>query len=182
MIEVYERSAKDGYTAQDLVKNDGNWTGILLAYGLAQPRKGTTGGCDVEQIEPPTDDKDVQEEAVEEDSGQYDLEDDASSDDPEEGTVAGNPDASHEETTEEVPPVTDDQIGAAETFVSAVGGLEHAARTLLASSVRSGDRAAVKSTVTEVVRAARAILTPSEIGEIVIVGNAEAKGITVVSI
>ena len=93
----------------------------------------------------------------------------------------GEPEA-EEAAEEELPPVTDDQIGAADAFVSAVGGLEHAARALVARSVKKGDKDGVKSTIAEAVRAARAVLTPSEISEIVIVGSTKAKGIQWVSV
>ena len=62
-------------------------------------------------------------------------------------------------------------------FIETTGGLAHAVRALVAKSVRASDREAVKGMLTEAVRAARAVLTPSEISEIVIVGNGQAKGI-----
>jgi hypothetical protein len=68
-------------------------------------------------------------------------------------------------------PVTEDEIGAADSFVAMVGGMEHAVRALIARSIKSGDKDAVKNAVAEVVRAARAVLTPSEITEIVTVSN-----------
>jgi hypothetical protein len=78
--------------------------------------------------------------------------------------------------------VTEEQLIAADSFVAAVGGMGHAARALVAGSIKSGDRDAVKGAVAEVVRAARAILTLSEITAIVIVGNAKEKGFKGVSV
>jgi hypothetical protein len=68
----------------------------------------------------------------------------------------------------ELPAVTDDQIGAAVSFVAAVGGVKHAARALFASSFKGGGKDAVKETLVEVLRAAHAVLTPSEIAAIVV--------------
>ena len=176
MIEVYERSAEDGYTAPDLVANYRNWTGILLAYGLAQPRKGIAGGCVVEQLEAPEDDVEgdaVEDDFVEETAEGEDLEDDSDESEAELPSCEAV-----EIAEEEIPPVTADEIVAADAFVSAVGGVQPAARALIARC--GGDKEVVKNTVTEVVQAASAVLTPPEITEIVIVGN--AKGIKWVSV
>jgi hypothetical protein len=180
MIEVYERAAKNGHSAQVLVEKYGNWTGILLAYGLAKPQKNKVGGYDSEQREPPEENKGNTDDKGS-DNGESDGKfDDDTNDDADEGE---SPDPDPEETADaELSPVTDDQFSAAEAFVSAVGGLEHAIRVLVARSIKSGEKDAVKSIVAEVVRAARALLTASEINEIVIAGNAQAKGFRVVSL
>lgn len=87
-------------------------------------------------------------------------------------------DAKPEVTAEEaLLPVTADQIGAADTFVGAVGGVQHAVRVLIVKSANSGDKDAVKGALAEAVRAARAVLTPSEITAVVIVGAAKEQGI-----
>ena len=184
MIEVYERSAKDGHAAQDLVENYGSWTGILLAYGLAQPRKSPAGGCVVEQLEPPAadEDDDVQGDAVEDDGAEEEpkdeeLDEDTDSDESQDESPNAEPEEAAEE---ELPPVTDDQVVAADTSVAAVGGLEHAARALIARSIKSGDKEGVEDALSEMVRAARTLLTPAEITEIVIVGN--ARGVKWVSV
>ena len=185
MIEVYERATKDGYTAQDLVEDYGTWTGILLAYGLAQPRKGTGGGCTVEQIEPPAeDDDDADEVVIEKDLDEEGSDGESPEDETDEGESENeSPDAEPEEAAEEEPPaVSEDQIIAADAFVIAVGGVPHAVRALVARSIMSGDKDAVKTVLTEVVRAARALLTPAEITEIVIVGAAAERGIKWVAV
>jgi len=180
MAEIYERATEDHLSAEDLADKYSTWTGILMAYGLAQPRNTASGGSVVEQLEPPDDDEDATEhegvdnDLVEGNPEGEDLDDGLDEGEPEDDL----PDAAPQETAEEEPPpVTDDQVAAADTFVGAVGGLEHAARALIARSVRAGDREAVKGTLAEAVRAARAVLTASEISEIVIVGNGKAKGI-----
>ncbi len=186
MIEVYERSAKDGYTAQDLIDNYGNWTSTLLGYGLAKPRKNKVGGHDTEYLEAPKEnDDDVRDDGVEGDFDGADVdygdgsEGDAEEDESDDESADAEPDGIAEE---EIPPVTADQIGAADTFVAAVGGLTHAVRVLITKSVNGGDKDAVKGAVAEAVRAARAVLTPAEITEIVIVDNCKAKGIDLVSV
>ena len=83
---------------------------------------------------------------------------------------------------EELPPVTDDQIAAADSFVAAVGGLEQAARALVARSIKGGGNDGLKSVMAATVRAASELLTPSEIAEIAIVDSARAKGIQWVSV
>jgi len=181
VVEVYEAATLDGMNEYDLVDRYSNWTGILLAYGLAKPRKNNVGGCVVERLEPPAEDDDTQDEDDD------DLDEEDSDDEPEsdldDDTEEDPSDADPPETAEdEPPPVTDDQIGAADAFVSAVGGLAHAVRVLITKGANSGDRQAVKDAVAEAVRTARAILTPSEIAEIVIVGNCKAKGIDLVSV
>ena len=182
VVEVYEAATRDGLKADDLVDQYSTWTGILLACGLAKPRRNKVGGCVVERIEPPSDDEDdVQGDVVEgdlvvEDPDGEDLEDDLDESDDE------SPYAEPEGITEEIPSVTEDQIGAADLFIAAVGGLEHAARALIARSIKCDDKDAVKGAVAEMVRAARAVLTPSEITEIVIVGNAVGKANTVMTV
>ena len=178
MAEVYERATADHLTAQDLADRYSTWTGILLAYGLAEPRKSASGGCVIEQVEPQAEDdgdtEDVDNEIVEKDHEDEDLEDGLDEGESEDDL----PDTPSEKTAEEqLPPVTDDQVAAADTFLSVAGGLAHAVRVLMSKSVSSGDREAVKGTVAEVIRMARALLAPSEIAEIVIVGNAREKGI-----
>jgi hypothetical protein len=123
---------------------------------------------------------DGDEETVEDDGV---PEDDRQSEEEEDGGEYHDTEAERQEVVgEELPPVTDDHIEQADAFVGAVGGPEHAARALVARSVRSGDKDGVKITVAEVVRAANALLTSAEIGEIVIVGNAKEKGIKWVSV
>jgi hypothetical protein len=185
MAEVYERAMAQGLTTQDLADRYGNWTGVLLGYGLVKPRKSKGGGHVVEPLEPPVEEEDG--------GGGDDIDDDDPGDDPQDEPEDGdaeedgddqepNAGAHDPEPEDEPPPVTDDQIVAADAFVSAVGGLEHAARALIATSIKSGDKDAVKGTLAEVVRAARAVLTPSEITTIMIIGTPKEKGIQVMTV
>ena len=90
-------------------------------------------------------------------------------------------DEPQEVVEEELQPVTDEQIAAADSFVAAVGGLEQAARALVARSIKGGGNDGLKSVMAATVRAASELLTPSEIAEIAIVDSARAKGILWVS-
>jgi len=184
VIEVYERATADGHSARDLAKVYGTWTAVLLAYGLAKPRRNKAGGCVVEPLEPPEESDDSHDEDFDDDLDDGDGNGDEEPDD--DGLEDGEPDdegnredsgAKPQELEPEPLPVTDEQIGAAEVFVGAVGGLVHAVRVLLAKGVSGGDKEAVKDALAEAFRAARAVLTPSEISEVVIVDSGKAKGI-----
>ena len=61
------------------------------------------------------------------------------------GTYQETADEPQEVAEEELPPVTDDQIAAADSFVAAVGGLEQAARALVARSIKGGGNDGLKS-------------------------------------
>ena len=179
VVEVYEAAVRDGLDTKDLADRYSRWTEVLLAYGLAKPRKNKVGGCLVEPLKPPTEeDDDAQDEDDGQDFDEDDLHDKPDPDEDESDDDA--PDADPPETTEvEPPPVTDDQVAAADAFISTVGGLVHAVRVLITKGANSGDGQAVKDTVAEAVRTACAILTPSEIREIVIVGNSTVKWVSV---
>ena len=177
-----------GWTSKVLLTGIPAWTEVLLAYGLAKPRKNKVGGCLVGLLEPPTEeaegDDDAQEEDVENDFNDDDSDDDEPESDLDDDDSNGDSsDTDPQETVEEAPPpVTEDQIGAAAVFVNAVGGVVHAVRTLMARSVSDGNKDTVKDALAEAIRAARPLLTPSEITEIVIVGNCIEKGIKWVSV
>jgi hypothetical protein len=181
VIKVYEKAVELGH-GEEVVANYGTWTEVMVAYGIAKPRRVDEDQPDIITVQPSDDAND--ELAVEDDGVQNEedgWEDEELEDDSDEDVVVGDPDAEPQEIADaEIPPVTDNQIGAANSFIAIVGGLECAARALITTSIKSGDKDAVKGALAEVVRAARAILTPAEIGEIMIVNN--AKGFKWVSV
>ncbi len=180
VINVYRKATELGHGEED-VANYGTWTEVMVAYGVVKPRK-AEGDEPAAIAAGPSDDSDGEATADDDGITENDwptAEDEESAEDSDEAESEDEPpDAEPEETAEEeLPPVTGDQVVAADTFVAAVGGVEHAVRVLIARSATSGDKEGVKDALSEMVRAARTLLTPAEITEIVIVGNARAKGI-----
>jgi hypothetical protein len=151
--------------ARQLARTGGIRTDTASKGGIADDTRSDRDSDDSGDGEAPVEDGDVLEESPTEDeeSSETDRTEDAPSD--------------AEPIAEDLPPLTDDQVAAADEYVKAVGGREHAARALVESSVKAGDKEAVKKTIADVVRAARALLTSSEISEIVIVSSAKEKGI-----
>ena len=172
---VYQKATAMGHGEEDIAMY-GTWTEVMVAYGVGKPRK-----AKVEQHRATT----AKSGADDDDAGDGAQGDDGEPEEDEDVSKDGDDDESeslHGEPAEEPPPVTEEQLIAADSFVAAVGGMGHAARALVAGGIRSGDKDVVKDTVVAVVRAARAILTLSEITAIVIVGNAKEKGFKGVSV
>ena len=183
VVEAYERATKDRSTAEELIETYGNWTGVLLGYGLVMPRRSRGGGHVVEPLGPPPDeeDNDSQDQDVE---GDFDEDDwnEESEDEPEDGDAEEDGDqqeseneSENAEPEEEAPPITDEQIATAQAFVSAVGGPRTPCRVLIARAVSRDGKETVKDSLAEAVRAARAVLSPAEISEILIVGSSKVK-------
>ncbi len=110
-------------------------------------------------------------------------------DEPDSGEETGPGSEPEPFVEEEIPPVTDAQIAAAEMFVSAAGGLKCAVRILVARSIRNGDLGEIKDALAEVLRAASGALDLGEISTILsktseslIYRHVRNKGLKVVSL
>jgi hypothetical protein len=163
--------------ARQLARTGGVRTDTANEGGIADDTRSDRDSDDSGDGEAPVEEGDVLEESPTEDeeSSETDRTEDAPSD---AEPVAGD-----------LPPLTDDQVAAADEYVKAVGGREHAARALVESSVRVGDKEAVKTVLMETIRAASGILEPSEINTVVskinekvIHHNAREKGLRVVAV
>ena len=175
VITVYQKATAMGHGEEDIATY-GTWTEVMVAYGIGKPRKAKAvqhRATTAKRGDDGDGDATTEGDGAQEDDGEPEEDEDVFED----GDDDAESESPHAEPAEEPPAVTADQIAAADSFVAAVGGLEHAAHALIARSINIGDKDAVKGAVAEVVLAARAVLTPSEISEIVIVANAKEKGI-----
>ncbi len=189
VMAIYEAAVREGLTSEEIAGRYSTWTEVLLAYGLARPRKTKGGGHVVELLEMPEEDEEGQDVYFNDDVNEGDGDgvelDGAEEPHEEDSEDDGNHDESGDEPQHAEPAaqlITDGQVAAAATFLGAVGGLKHAVRVLMSSGVNSGDKAAVKDALAEAVKAARAILAPSEFSETVIVSHGKATGIDWVAV
>jgi hypothetical protein len=182
-IKVYQKATGLGHGEEE-VASHGTWTELMIAYGIIKPRlaQPKEPGITMRDSAGDNDDEATGEadgvlnddDASEEDEN----EDDESDEDYE--TPIGDIDAWPETTEDEAStPVTDEQIVAANAYVSAVGGLTHAARILVMQGAKGGDKEPVKGIMRAAVVAARSVLGWAEINEVLRAAELRANGVEV---